>query len=158
METLRKISHALAPIGLTALRFGVGAILAVHGWLKATDFASWVGMVDQLGIPAPELFAALGMAAELGGGIALMLGLLTPIATAMILTNMLVAIFVVHWENGLLTENGGYEFPLALGLVSLFFLLRGPGPISVDHALFGRTKRRRPVEPREPLPTREAHA
>lgn len=154
METLRKTSHVLAPIALTALRIGTGAIMAVHGWLKLIDYSSWVGMVQQLGIPAPELMAALGLAAELGGGIALILGFLTPIASAMILVNMLVAIFVVHWESGLLTESGGFEFPLTLGLVALYFLVRGAGPISVDHALFGIKRRRRIEEPREPAPTR----
>ena len=155
MHTLRKISHALTPFGLTALRIGTGVILAVHGWLKVVDYASWVGMVGQLGVPAPEIMAPLAIAAELGGGIALILGFLTPLASAMLLINMLVAIFVVHWENGLLTEQGGFAFPLILALSSLFFLVRGAGPFSIDHALFGLRERRR-HEPREPVPTRRA--
>lgn len=153
METLRTISRTLTPLALTVLRVGVGAILAVHGLQKANDFASWTGMVEQLGIPAPTLFAALGMIAELGGGIALVLGLLTPIAAAMLLTNMLVAVFVVHWDNGLMAADGGYEYALTLALVSLFFLVRGPGPYSIDRALFGRRR-----AAREPLTAREAHA
>lgn len=153
MKTLRSLSRTLAPLALTALRVGAGAILAVHGWQKATDFASWTAMVDQLGVPAPSLFAALGMIAELGGGIALVLGLLTPLAAALLLTNMLVAVFVVHWENGLMAADGGYEYPLVLALVSLFFLVRGPGPYSLDRALFGRKR-----AAREPLTAREAHA
>jgi putative oxidoreductase len=153
MKTLRTLSHTLAPIALTVLRVGTGAILAVHGWQKASDFASWTAMVDQLGIPAPSLFAALGMIAELGGGIALVLGLFTPIAAAMLLTNMLVAVFVVHWENGLMAADGGYEYALTLALVALYFLVRGPGPYSLDHALFGRR-----AAAREPLTRREAHA
>lgn len=153
METLRSISRALAPIALTVLRVWAGAILALHGWQKATDFASWAGMVDQLGIPAPSFFAALAMIAELGGGIALVLGLLTPIAAAMLLTNMLVAVFVVHWESGPMAAEGGYEYALTLALVSLFFLVRGPGPYSLDHAIFGRKR-----AAHEPFPAREAHA
>ncbi len=140
---LRAWSRVLTPGALTILRVVVGFILAVHGWQKLSDMGAWEGMVAQLGVPAPQLFAVLSMVAELGGGIALMLGLLTPLAALAILVNMLVAIFVVHAEGGLLANNNGFEYPLTIASVALFFLARGAGPISLDHAFFGRRREAR---------------
>lgn len=157
MTTLRKISDAVSPIALAILRIVAGVILAVHGWLKVIGWQDWVGTIDQLGLPAPEVFAGLALAAELGGGIALILGLLTPLVSLAILVNMIVAIALVHWEHGLLTAEGGFEFPLLLAATALYLFARGPGLYSLDHAFFGRRARRRETLPREPH-HRPAHA
>ena len=159
MEALRSYSRTISPFALTVLRVVAGIIMTVHGWMKLADYSGWIESVGGMGIPAPEIFGALAMAAELAGGIGLVLGLLTPIAAFGVLCNMLVAIFVVHLENGLLARDGGFEFPLILGATALFFMVRGAGPISLDRALFGR---HRHVEPHERGRTsspfgREAH-
>jgi putative oxidoreductase len=144
MENLRKTSRALAPVGLTILRVVTGFVLAAHGWMKLEDFGAWRDNVANLGIPAPDVMASLALAAELGGGIALMIGLVTPLAAAMIFVTMLVAIFTVHAKNGLMAQDGGFEYPLILAAVAIYFVARGAGPYSLDHLLF---KRRRRVEP-----------
>jgi hypothetical protein len=45
---------------------------------------------------------------------------------------MLVAIIFVHAGHGLLAMNGGWEYPLTLLAVSLFFIVHGAGPLSID--------------------------
>jgi hypothetical protein len=45
---------------------------------------------------------------------------------------MIVAIAVVHAGNGLFTQNGGWEYPLTILLVSLAFVARGAGRYSLD--------------------------
>lgn len=137
-RAVARLSSLTSPWALTALRIGVGFILAFHGWLKLTGYDAWHDQVVQLGLPMPDVLAPLAIAGELGGGIGLMIGFLTPIAALGTLTNMLVAIFAVHLGNGLLAKDGGFEFPLTLALVSLFFVLRGAGRFSVDEVLFGR--------------------
>jgi putative oxidoreductase len=45
---------------------------------------------------------------------------------------MLVAIIFVHLQNGLFMSNNGYEFGLALLVISLGLAVRGAGSLSVD--------------------------
>ncbi len=159
MKKLRDASRALTPYGLTILRLAVGFIMAFHGWTKVADFSGWEQNVARLGIPAPQLFAALSAAAELGGGLALMLGFLTPIAALGIFINMLVAIFAVHAPNGLDAQRGGYEYPLLIAAVALFYLVRGAGPFSLDRLIFGMHREIEPDERvRPPIFARRARA
>ena len=160
MGTLTKTSKTLTPLTLTALRVGAGSIMIVHGWMKATDFGSWRDSVASMGVPLPDLMAPLAIAGELGGGIGLVLGLLTPLAALGVVSVMSFAIAFVHYGNGLLAKDGGWEYPLTLLLVSLFFVTRGAGPISLDHLIFGRTReaKERGRERGGPRTRVEAHA
>ena len=151
MQKLRNASERLAPIGLTTLRVVVGVIMAVHGWMKLQDFEGWARNVEAMGLPAPELMAPLAIAGELGGGVLLVLGALTPLAALGVLVSMLVAVFVVHLDQGLLAKNGGFEYPMTLAAAAFFLMLRGGGPFTVDRLLFGRGRARpRARDPRQP--------
>jgi putative oxidoreductase len=48
---------------------------------------------------------------------------------------MLVAIFSVHFANGLFMSNGGYEFGLALLAASVSLVISGAGKVSLDNKL-----------------------
>ena len=135
-EHMKFIENLLRPLALTTLRVVVGVVMLTHGWQKLSDMQSWIGSVDGYGIPSPELMAWLSMAAEFFGGLLLVLGLLTPLAGLAIFINMLVAIFVVHAGQGLLAQDGGFELPLTLGVVALYFVFRGSGPLGLDALLF----------------------
>jgi putative oxidoreductase len=122
----------LRTYALTLLRITVGLVMVTHGWMKMTDIAGTQRGFAQIGIPFSELAAYLAAAGEFLGGLGLIVGLLTPIAAFGVLAVMLVAIFSVHWRNGLLAQQGGFEYPLVLAAVALFFMLRGAGPVSLD--------------------------
>ena len=141
METLKNTREKLlTPAALTALRVSTGIVMIVHGWMKATDYSGWVSNVGSMGMPLPEVMAPLAIAGELGGGVGLLLGLLTPLAALGVLSTMAFAIGFVHLGNGLLAKNGGFEYPLTIAMVSLFFVARGAGPISLDRLIFGATE------------------
>ncbi|HEY5377346.1 MAG TPA: DoxX family protein [Polyangiaceae bacterium] len=133
-----------AALALTALRVGVGAILAVHGWAKLSDIAGTSESFAQLAMPAPQVLVYLAIAGEFLGGLGLLVGLLTRVAALGPLCSMLVAILTVHIGHGLLAKNGGFEYPLVLLLVSSFFALNGAGPWSLD-ALIAKRAERRPL-------------
>lgn len=138
-------------IALTILRVVVGIIMVAHGWEKLTGFEQWQGNVASMGIPFPEVAAALSVAGELGGGLGLILGALTPLAAFGVFANMLVAIGAVHLGNGLFARNDGWEYPLTIAVVALFFVFRGAGPISVDAMIKrARAKAKEPPERRTP--------
>lgn len=95
------IFDGLAPL---LLRLYLAPVMIQAGWNKYSAFsdtAAWFGNPDWgLGLPMPELLAALAIAAELLGGIFLLIGLATRWATIPLMVTMLVAAFSVHWDNG----------------------------------------------------------
>lgn len=127
----------LAPL---ALRLGLGIVFGLHGWQKLTDGpAGFGGMLTGLGVGAPDVFAWLVTIAELGGGILLLAGLLTRLATLPLIATMIGAMVLVKADLGIIAgpeaPMPGAELDIALlaGLVAL--LLIGPGRISADHAI-----------------------
>lgn len=150
---------ATAPLALTALRVGFGIVMAAHGWAKLGNVSAWQAQVASLGIPAPDLAAWLAIAGELAGGVGLIVGFLTPIAAFGVFATMVTAIVTVHWGNGLLAKNNGFELPLTMALLAAYFISRGAGPLSLD-ALMERApgtsdidaNRGQGSEPREPEP------
>jgi Predicted membrane protein len=72
---------------------------------------------------------------ELGGGLLLGLGFLSPLGSLAIVGTMLVAIATVHWANGFWAGKRGYEFNLTLLAAAIAVALTGPGKYSLDQAL-----------------------
>jgi len=129
-----KFLDRLHPLALLALRVALGAVMIAHGAQKAFGgMPRFMGMLQSMGIP--PILAYLTTAAELGGGILLVLGLFTRVAALSILIDMCVAIAKVHFKNGL-KGPGGYEFPMMCGIVAFALIFLGAGPISLDEAFF----------------------
>lgn len=146
MRSLLRPASSSPPLGDAALLFtrvALGVILAAHGWQKFTDpgLEGASAAFGKMGVPAAEIAAPLAATTELVGGIALVLGVLTPIAAALNGLIMIGAFVLVHAGNGLFVTGGGYELVLAIlaGLVTLAAL--GAGRFSVDHALADRSRR-----------------
>lgn len=91
----------LAPL---LLRLYLAPVLMQAGYNKLSHFedtAAWFGNAEWgLGLPMPEVMAAMAAGTELFGGIALILGLAIRWITIPLMVTMLVAAFAVHWENG----------------------------------------------------------
>jgi putative oxidoreductase len=134
-----KTRTALEPVALTFLRIFVGIVMATHGWQKYQNFAGTVEGFASMGFPNAKIMVMLAIAGELGGGLGLIFGLLTPLAAFGVFCVMVVAIAKVHWSSGLLAKEGGFEYPGTLLFVALYFMFRGAGPISLDR-LFCRGK------------------
>ena len=119
-------------LALTLLRVGVGCILMAHGWQKLTSIPEHVSSFAGHGIPNPKLAVYLAILGEFFGGLGLTLGALTPLAALGVVLDMGSAIYFVHRGHGLFEQGGGWEYPITLLLVGLFFLAHGAGPLSVD--------------------------
>jgi putative oxidoreductase len=107
-----------------------GVIFFAHGLQKLGDIP---GFGENVLVPmgAPAILAYAVAAAEFGGGLLLLTGILVRLGAFGHLCVMAAAVAVVHWPNGLLVK-GGYEFPLALLGSSIALLILGPDPLSVD--------------------------
>lgn len=127
-------------LGLLVLRLVLGLFLAYHGWnkvfggggLKGT--AGWFGSI---GMKWPALQARLAAATEIGAGVMLAAGLLTPLAAAGIIGVMVVAIVVAHAKVGFFVflPNQGWEYCATIALGALSVGIIGPGEWSLDGAL-----------------------
>src|SRR5687768_6168446 len=96
-----------AALGLLLLRVVAGAGMMVHGWPKAQKPFGWMGD------GAPAVLQALAALAEFGGGLALILGLLTPVAALGIICTMGYAILVAHKGDPWIKPGAPKTFELA---------------------------------------------
>jgi len=122
-------------IGILILRLVVGLTLASHGAQKLLGLTQTGAAFEQLGFVPGRRKALFAGVAEVGGGLLLALGLLTPVAAAVVLSVMVVAGVSAHASKGFFAHNGGYEYTLILGIAALSFAFTGPGPLSVDAVL-----------------------
>jgi putative oxidoreductase len=130
-----------ADLGLLILRLVVGLTFAAHGaqkafgWWQGSGYAGWHAVVDRMGFRPVPLFAAVSIAAELGGGLALAVGFLTPLAATALIGQSVVIIGKAHWPRGFWNRDNGLEFPLSLAAGVVAILLIGPGAASIDNAI-----------------------
>jgi putative oxidoreductase len=127
--------------GLLVLRLVVGALFIGHGtqklfgWFGGYGVEGTGGFMESLGYRPGKHYAVMGGIAEAGGGLLLLLGLLTPLAAAAIIGMMINAIFAVHVENGAWAQNNGYEYPLVLAVAAGAIALGDGGSASIDKLL-----------------------
>jgi putative oxidoreductase len=117
-----------APYAATLLRVSLGVMFIAHALLKILVFTvpGTVMFFASVGLPGWTAYAVI--AAELGGGIALVLGVYTR-AVAMALLPVLLGAVYVHSGNGWLftAANGGWEYPLFLTVATVVQALLGDG-------------------------------
>jgi putative oxidoreductase len=126
----------IADIAFTVLRVFTGASMAIaHGWGKFSSSAARDGMapmLESLGLPGSgSLWAWMAAIGEFIAGLLLAAGLLTRLASFLMLATMLVAGVWVH-----LIHNGDpytrAEHALLFAAIAFAFLLAGSGKISLD--------------------------
>src|SRR5207253_1201381 len=130
----------------TLLRLALGVIFFAHGAQKVLGWFGGYGFTGTMGfftgvLHIPAVFAFLAIAAEFLGGLGLIFGLLTRVASFGVFCNMIVAVAMVHhqfgfWMNWTGAQKGeGYEYHLLLLAASAFLMIRGAGAASLDRLL-----------------------
>jgi putative oxidoreductase len=128
----------LQPLALVILRVALGVVMLMHGSHKVFGgLHQTAHFMGSIGIPA--WLAYVASFAEFLGGILILAGFFTRAAAFVLCIDMYVAIWKVHWHNGLMgsPDRPGYEFPLSLAAIALALIICGAGPISIDHVLRG---------------------
>lgn len=120
-------------VGLLLFRLVTGMALVLHGLPKAAHPFDWMP-----GSNLPGFIQMLAPLAEVGGGLGIMLGLLTPVACFGVICTMLVAIFMVHVPHGgtWIGKGNTYETALSYLIAAVMLFLTGPGRYSLDAKLF----------------------
>lgn len=127
-------------VALLFLRLVAGTAFVLHGWPKIQAPMSWMPP----SAPIPGWLQLLAAVAEFGGGIAWILGALTPLFCFGLVCTMVVATFGVHvmmkhpFVGDPATHEPSYESSLGYLAIALVLMLVGPGRLSVDSLVFGR--------------------
>jgi putative oxidoreductase len=124
-------------LALVLVRVVAGLAFMLHGWPKIQNPFGWMGP-DAF---APGVFQALAAISEFGGGLAWILGLLTPLASLGIACTMAVA-FLLHAVlrgDPFVSMTGGPSSELAAlyFCIAVLLIAIGPGRLSADRTLFG---------------------
>ncbi|MDO5641173.1 MAG: DoxX family protein [Paracoccus sp. (in: a-proteobacteria)] len=119
--------------GALILRVTLGLLFLAHAWLKIFVFtpSGTAGFFASLGLPG--FFAYLTIAAELLGGIALIIGFQTSLVALALVPVLLGAAILAHGGNGFWfnNEGGGWEYPAFWAVTLLVQALLGGGAHAV---------------------------
>ncbi len=129
-------------LGIVFFPHGMAKLL---GWYGGPGFSGTMHMfTTTMGVPT--LFAFLAIMAESLGALGLFTGLLTRVAAFGITVNMIVAVKMVHWQNGFFMnwygnqKGEGYEFHLLGIAIGIALMIRGGGALSIDKAIAEKLK------------------
>jgi len=138
IKNLTESNAGYAPL---VLRIGAGIIFMAHGGQKLFAWFGGYGLegtgqwMASIGLNPGYFMALMAGSAEFFGGLFILLGLLTRPSAIVLALTMLVAIFAVHFQNGLFMSNNGYEFGLALLAASVSLALSGAGKLAIDEQI-----------------------
>jgi len=121
-------NQSMKSIGVGLLRIHFGVILLAHGWLKVSIFTvdGTVNYFASIGLPAA--IAYLVIFGELVGGLAIILGIQTRLASLFTVPIVLGAA-IVNSGNGWLhsANGGGWEYAASLTVIAVAITLMGSG-------------------------------
>ncbi len=143
MKRLRELQFypdGFPTVGLLFLRIFAGYGLAQHGLDK---LASPFGWLDSMNTGTPGILQALAAISEFFGGIALIFGILTPLACLAIMCTMFVATMFLFGKGATMVANPpnpSWELSGLYFVIALTLFLTGPGLLSFDYFVFGRKK------------------
>ena len=127
---------ANADLAATILRISTGILFLAHAGLKLFVFtpAGTAAYFASLGFPGP--LAYLVIAAELFGGIALILGFYSRWVSLALIPILLGSIYAPHGAAGFFfsNEGGGWEFPAFWAVTLVVQALLGEGAYALKRA------------------------
>jgi putative oxidoreductase len=127
--------------GLAVLHIFVGLLFVGHGSQKlfglfgGYGLEGTAGFMESLGFRPGRFHAFVAGFNEFVGGALLALGLLVPLAAALLIATMVAAALTAHRGKGLWNQDGGPELPLVYAAVAFALAAIGAGDASLDSAL-----------------------
>jgi len=139
---MNRLLKSSAPAAVVLIRLLVGAVFLSEG-LQKFLFPGDVGAgrFAKIGLPAPDTLAPLVGGFEIACGLLVLLGLLTRLAVVPLIVIMLTAILTtkipILQDKGFwkMSHDARTDWSMLLG--SLFLLIVGAGPFSLDGLLTG---------------------
>jgi putative oxidoreductase len=118
-------------------RLSIGWLFFVYGWMKLTGHEGAVRFLTGLHVPAPELMSWLAAVAELGIGVALILGVATRYASLFTFVYLIIATAIAHryWEAppaAVGAQHAQFYKNVAIMGGTLLLYVLGAGRFSLD--------------------------
>jgi len=139
----RKLFGTKDDITFLLLRVILAAVFIPHGLQKIVGFSAIMNAFTvQLGIPPVLAFCAI--LAETLGPLGLITGLLTRVAALGIAVNMVVCVYLNHWQNGFFMnwygnqKGEGFEYHILVVAIALALMISGGGKWSMDRKIAGK--------------------
>jgi putative oxidoreductase len=132
-------SQSRNDVALLLLRLAGGGVMLAHGLQKLLVYGI-PGITQgftQQGIPLPGLMGPFITILEIAAPVAIILGLLTRLASLGLFFDMLGAMTLVHMKNGFFAPTG-IELVLLLASMYLVLIVAGPGKLSIDNSIAAR--------------------
>jgi putative oxidoreductase len=127
--------------GLLVARIALSGIFLYTGFENVQRIGETAAQLAKLGYPVAHVLAVLASIAELGGGISILLGALTPLGCLALILFLLPTTYSFH-VPGMLEGNPmqTIETLKNLGLIGglIVLLFSGPGRYSVDGRFMGQ--------------------
>lgn len=130
-------------LGLLIARICLAAVFAWTGFHNVQHTGETATALAGMGYPAPNILAIVAVAAEIGGALSLLLGILTPLGCLSLILFLLPTTYSFHLRQALggnadQVTNCLKNMALVGGLIALMF--SGPGRFSFDgRVMKGRT-------------------
>jgi len=142
----KKLINTDNDVATMVIRVMLGVVFFPHGMQKLIGWFGGYGFAGSMGfftdtLHIPVIFAFLAIMAEGLGSLGLITGLLTRVAAFGIGVNMVVAVYMLHWQHGFfmnwfgLQKGEGFEYHLLVIAMAVFLIIRGGGALSVDRML-----------------------
>ena len=125
-------------LAMLIARVGFGLMMAAHGYnhfFRGGRIAGTGRWFESLGMKPGRIHAILASTTEIGAGLMMAAGLLTPFAAAGFIGLMTVAIWTVHRKNGFFIIKEGWEYTFLIAVAAMLIATIGPLRFSLDHAL-----------------------
>lgn len=137
--------HGLYRHLLLIARVVVGGVFMAHGYQKLFQdgLSATAAWFEQQGVPAPYATASFAAYVELGAGLALVIGLLLPVAALLLLLDMLGSFLFINAKHGVFIAQNGFELVAVLAMAALLVGFSGGGTLAVDQLLVRGRRRRR---------------
>ena len=118
-------------------RIVIAAVFIPSGWGKLHSLAKVIDFFTSLGIPFPEYQAPFVACVELIGGIFVLLGLGTRLASFLLINTMVVAIVTAIWPDVSGVADFFSKDEVLYSAILAHLIIAGGGAVSLD-ALIGR--------------------
>jgi putative oxidoreductase len=142
----KKLINTDNDVATLVIRVLLGVVFFPHGMQKLFGWFGGYGFTGSMGfftgtLHIPAIFAFLAIMAEGLGSLGLITGLLTRVAAFGIGVNMVVAVYMLHWQNGFFMnwfgqqKGEGFEYHLLVIAIAVALIIKGGGALSVDRVL-----------------------
>lgn len=124
-------------LGILLLRLVLSGLLAGHaaqklfGWFRGQGALATASSFEAWGLRPGILFVVVSSSAEFAGAAMIAFGAVLPLATAIVVGAMTVAV-AFNLPRGLWAHLGGFEVALVYGLLAIILSVTGPGRWSID--------------------------